>query len=123
MNEWIKLFAPLVFSWPFLALGAALIFREPRRKLVERSSNVEIGPWKVKLEALAKEGQDAVHRLNSINELMAESRVLELEILVNNFRPVLPVEQVEAMEHHLKRFRALLPDAKTRMTEVGRGGN
>lgn len=61
------------------------VFRRPILYVVERfisseGGKAELGPIKIELGKLAQEGQQAVHNLNRINLVMAESRLLELEI-------------------------------------------
>lgn len=59
------------------------------------------------LNRLAEQGQQAVSNLNRLNELMAESRLLELEITQQTFSRVFTDEQRERMAMHIEEFRRL----------------
>lgn len=114
--EWAKVIGALVFSWPVAALLVALIFRKPLHKLLERFTSsdegkAEIGPIKIELGRIAREGQDAVNKLNRINILMAESRLLELEITETMFGGVFTDDQRERMKEDIAELRRLtLPE-------------
>jgi hypothetical protein len=63
--EWIKVIVPLVLSWPVMVFVVVLIFRRPILTLLSRfgsgsGSEAELGPLKIRLGALAKEGESAV---------------------------------------------------------------
>ena len=114
--EWVKVVGPLIFSWPVMALVAVLIFRRPLLALLNRfgsghGSEAELGPLKIKLGVLAQEGQSAVGRLNRITELMAETRLLELEITSGNFGPMFTAEQRARMEGQIQELRQLTANA------------
>ncbi len=114
MIEWIKV-VPLVLSWPVMAFVVVLIFRKPILALLSRfgsgsGSEAELGPLKIKLGALAKEGESAVSRLNRIIELMAESRLLELEITSGTFGPMFTEEQRHRMAAQIEELRRLTSD-------------
>jgi hypothetical protein len=75
--EWIKVIGALLISWPVASLVIALIFRKPLLRLFDRFTSsdegkAEIGPIKIELGKLAREGQDAINNLNRLNILMAE---------------------------------------------------
>jgi hypothetical protein len=110
--EWIKVLGALLISWPVVTLIIALIFRRPLLRLFERFTSsdegkAEIGPVKIELGRLAREGQDAVNNLNRLNVLMAESRLLELEITEASFGPVFSEEQREKMRQQIDELRRL----------------
>jgi hypothetical protein len=110
--EWIKSIGPLVLSWPVAALVIVLIFRKPLLRLLERLTSsdegkAEIGPIKIELGKLAREGQVAVNKLNRVNILMAESRLLELEITETTFGGVFSDDQRERMQQHIAELRRL----------------
>lgn len=113
--EWTKAIGALLISWPVTFLIIALIFHRPLVKLFERFTSsdegkAEIGPVKIELGKLARQGQDAVNSLNRLNLLMAESRLLELEITEATFGRVFSEEQRERMKHHITELRQLTSD-------------
>jgi len=112
MIEWLKVLGPIVLSWPVVLLVIALIFRKSLLGLLERFSNssgskAEIGPLKIELGKLAEEGKDAVSRLNRTTEIMAESRLLELEITSGMFGSIFSDEQQARMERQINELRLL----------------
>lgn len=112
MLEWLKVLGPILLSWPVVGLVIALVFRKPILDLLERFSNssgskAEIGPLKIELGKLAEEGKDAVDRLNRTTELMAESRLLELEITSGMFGSIFSDEQRARLEKQIEELRSL----------------
>jgi len=112
MLKWIEVLAPAVISWPVAVLVLALLFRMSIRSLFDAfqrapGSKAEIGPLKVELGKLAEEGKDAVGRLRQTTELMAESRLLELEITSQMFGAMLTDDQRGRMDAHIDQLRAL----------------
>jgi len=110
--EWVKIVGPLVLSWPVTGLIIVLLFRRPILNVLERfmasdQGRAEIGPVKIELGRLAQEGKVAVDRLNRLNLLMAESRLLELEITQANFGRVFSDEQRTRMKRHIDELRSL----------------
>jgi hypothetical protein len=112
MLEWVKVLGPIVLSWPVVGLVIVVIFRRPLLALFERfssapGSKAEIGPLKIELGKLAEEGKDAVLRLNRTTELMAESRLLELEITSQMFGTIFSDEQQKRMRRQIEELRQL----------------
>ena len=112
MLEWFKVLGPIILSWPVVGLVIALVFRKPLLGLFERFSNssgskAEIGPLKIELGKLAEEGKDAVGRLNRTTELMAESRLLELEITSQMFGSIFSNEQQARLKKQIEELRSL----------------
>ena len=108
----------LLISWPVVSIVSVFVLRQPIIKLVNRlvssdSGRARIGPIEVELGRLAQEGQQAVSKLNRINELMAESRLLELEITEGNFGPVFTDEQRRRMMEHIDELRKLTDSANS----------
>ncbi len=102
----------IVASWPFAAVFAVLVMRQPLHKLVDRlisseNGKAKIGPVEVELGKLAEQGQQAVVHLNRISYIMAESRLLELEITEGNFGPIFSEEQRVKMRQHIDELRTL----------------
>lgn len=60
------------------------------------------------LEKLNERGTDSVEKLEKLNKLMAESRLLEIEITSMTFGRVFNSEQQRKMEDHIRRFKELL---------------
>ncbi|MDR6609069.1 hypothetical protein [Pseudomonas synxantha] len=112
MLEWLKILGPIILSWPVVGLVIVLVFRKPLLGLLERFSNssgskAEIGPLKIELGKLAEEGKDAVGRLNRTTELMAESRLLELEITSGMFGSIFSDEQQATLKKQIEELRLL----------------
>ena len=112
--EWVKAVGPLVCSWPIMALLATLIFRKPLANLVKQLTEADvkrakIGPVEVERELgkLAKEGKQAVETMNQLNILMAESRILELEITDSMFGTIFSPEQRQRMQEQIGELRKL----------------
>ena len=106
----------LVISWPMAVIVGILVLRSPIRILIERlirseSGKAKIGPVEIELGKLAEEGQQAVHNLNRLNLLMAESRLLELEIVESRFGPFFSPEQRKRMQNHIKELNKLIEAA------------
>lgn len=122
MLEWVKVVGPILISWPLAALVIVLIFRAKLNKLFEKflnasGSKAEIGPLKIELGKLAEEGKDAVGRLNRTTELMAESRLLELEITSQMFGSVFGDEQRSKMQQQIAELKSLTSKATPNIVE------
>lgn len=123
--EEIKEILTVLVSWPTAVIVAVLVFRSSIKMLIERLINSEsgkakVGPVEVELGKLAKEGKEAVNSLNRINVLMAESRLLELEITEANFGPRFSLEQQEKMQEQINELRQLTNDAANKANLLGR---
>lgn len=108
----LKEILQIVLSWPVAVVISVLVLRHPIQQLVARLINSEtgkakIGPIEVELGKLAEQGQQAVSQLNRINYLMAESRLLELEITEGFFGSVFNEEQRKRMKHHINELKEL----------------
>ena len=95
---------------------AVLVLRSPIKMLIERlikseSGKAKVGPVEIELGKVAKEGKQAVVDLNRINHLMAESRLLELEITEGNFGAVFSSDQRERMKNQINELRKLTEKA------------
>ncbi len=60
------------------------------------------------LEKLNERGTDAIEKLEKLNKLMAESRLLEIKITSMTFGRIFSAEQQRKMEDHIKRFKQIL---------------
>jgi hypothetical protein len=112
--EWLKTIWTMLFSWPVVGFLGLLVFRKPLVGLIEQFTKgdlrrAKIGPIEIEreLNKLAEQGQQAVSSLNRINELMAESRLLELEITQTMFGRVFTNEQHEKLKGQIEEFRML----------------
>ena len=110
--EWTKTIGSFLFSWPVIILIITLIFRRPILRLLERFTSsdegrAEIGPVKIELGKLVREGQDAVNNLNRLSVLMAESRLLELEITEGTFGRMFSDEQHARMKQQIEELKEL----------------
>ena len=66
---------------------------------------------------LGEQGKEAVSNLNRTNELMAESRLLELEITHKMFGGLLTDEQREKLSRQIEELRSLTKTGVERATE------
>lgn len=112
--EWIKLIGTLALSWLVVGLVAILLLRKPLLQILEQFTSsgvckVKVGPLEIERELgkLAEQGQQAVTNLNRLNELMAESRLLELEITESMFGRIFTDEQRNRMRAQIEEFRKL----------------
>lgn len=122
MLEWVKVVGTILISWPVIALVFVLIFRAKLNKLFESflnssGSKAEIGPLRIELGKLAEDGKDAVSRLNRTTELMAESRLLELEITSQMFGSVFSTEQRSKMQRQIDELKSLTLKATPNIVE------
>ena len=116
MLEWVTVLGPILISWPVVALVLLLVFRKPLLSLMHRfiespGSKAEFGPLRIQLGKLAEEGRDAVARLNRTTEVMAESRLLELEITSQMFGPIFTGEQRTRMRSQIDELRRLTAES------------
>jgi short subunit fatty acids transporter len=125
--EWIKVIGSILLSWPVIGLLAIILFRKPLLQILLQftSSDVrkaKVGPVEIEREfkKLTEQGQQAVKNLNRINELMAESRLLELEITESMFGRVFTADQQERMRAQIQEFRKLTRNAQDKqVTDAG----
>ena len=102
----------ILISWPTATIITVLVLRKQIEKLVERliksdSGKAKVGPIEIELGKLAEKGRQAVDNLNRINYLMAESRLLELEITEGKFGLVFSSEQRKRMQDHIEELKKL----------------
>lgn len=112
--EWVKAIGTLVCSWPVMALLAFIIFRKPLSNLVKQLTGADVkrakvGPVEIEreLDKLAKEGKLAVETMNRLNMLMAESRLLELEITNGMSGSMFSPAQRQQMQEHIDELHKL----------------
>jgi len=73
----------------------------------DEGSKLEVASVKIELGRLAREGKDAVSNLGRLTVLMAESRLLELEITAGTFGAMFSNEQRKQMTQHIEELRRL----------------
>ena len=112
--EWVKAIGSLIFSWPVMILLALVVFRKPLHKLIDQMTGADVkrakvGPVEIERELsnLAKKGNKAVETMNRLNILMAESRLLELEITDSMFGSIFSPEQRQRMQQQIGELRKL----------------
>lgn len=111
--DWFKAIGQIVFSWPVIVLVVLIMFRNSLGLLLKRfagSSDLEasLGPLTIKLGKLAEEGKTAVGRFYEITEVMAESRLFELEVTQGIFGSLLSEEQQQQLQEHIRSLRSLM---------------
>lgn len=111
--EWFKTIGGFVFSWPVAVLVGVLLFRWQLMKLLSAISKAKIGPVELELNQIAEDGRAAVNTLDSVSRVMAESRLLELEITEGIFGGVFSAEQRQRMESHIQQLRDLTQESKS----------
>ena len=112
--EWVTVIGSMLLSWPTVGLFALIMFHKPLLEIFQRFASTDlrkakVGPFEIERELtkLSVQGQEAITNLNRINELMAESRLLELEITDEMFRYMISDEQQEKMRNQIEEFRKL----------------
>ena len=110
--EWVKVVGHLLLSWPLIGLVIVLVFRSKLNRLFERflgahESKAEFGPIKLQLGKLARDGQEAIDAMNRLSVLMAETRLLDLEITEGNFGQRFTKEQQSRMKKQIDELRAI----------------
>jgi hypothetical protein len=112
--NWFNAIGTLACSWPTLLVIALFAFRRPLRELIRQFTAGElrkarIGPLELERELgeLAVQGRQAVGDVRRLSELMAESRLLELEITEGMFGNILSPEQRARMLDHIEELRKL----------------
>jgi hypothetical protein len=107
----------IILSWPTVALVAIIVFMKQLSQLVDRlirsdTGKARIGPVEIELGKLAEQGQQAVDKLNRINYLMAESRLLELQIT-----EAMPMFSMVSTEEHRSRMTSQIEELK-KLTKI-----
>jgi len=112
LQSWIQTIGGLLLSWPVIVLVIVLIFRKPLLRVLDRfigseAGRAKVGPVEIELGKLAQKGQSAVEGINRLSEIMAESRLLELEITSSMFGSVLTDSQRKQMQSHIQQLKSL----------------
>lgn len=103
----------IIISWPFALTVIVILLRKPAVALVDRlvkseHGKAKMGPVEIELGEIAQEGRQAISNLNRLNILMAESRLLELEITNSMFGSVFTTEQQNKMKYHISELKNLV---------------
>lgn len=112
----LKEILQIVLTWPTVAIVAIIMLRKPLAQLIDRlihaeSGKAKVGPVEIELGKLAEQGQQAVDKLKRINYLMAESRLLELEIT-----EAMPLFNMVSTDDHRNRMKTQIEELK-KLTE------
>ena len=90
--EIIERIGYLLLSWPVVIAFILIVYRKTISRVIESFTDqdvvkAKVGPIELerKLESIVEKGDGALHRLNQINNLMAKSRHVELEIIVGAY--------------------------------------
>jgi hypothetical protein len=103
----------IVLSWPLIVMVLILLFKKPLVLLIERMVQSDGGKIKVggilelELKEFAEKGTKVVDDMCRLNYLMAESRLLELEITNGKFSQVFTLEQRECMHKQIEELKKL----------------
>lgn len=111
--ETIEEILKIVIAWPTAVIVTVIVLRKPIVALVDRliksdHGKAKVGPIEIELGDLAEKGRQAVSDLNRLNTLMAESRLLELEITDGKFGPIFTSEQQKKMKQHIEELKRLI---------------
>jgi hypothetical protein len=112
----LKEILKIIFSWPMVAIVTVIVLRKPIKSLVDRliqseSGKAKVGPIEVELGKLAEKGEKVMTNLSRLNQLMGESRLLELEITEGKFGPFFTDEQRSRMQKHIEELKKLTAES------------
>ncbi|WP_375172009.1 hypothetical protein [Marinobacter sp.] len=110
-------FIELLASWQMVAIVAIISLRKPITLFMERlisgeSGRAKIGPIEFELGELAKDGKEAIDKLNQVHMVIAESRLLELEVTQQNFSHSFTNEQSEKLSEIIRVLKRNISDAQ-----------
>lgn len=112
--EIIERIGYLLLSWPVVIAFILIVYRKTISRVIESFTDqdvvkAKVGPIELerKLESIVEKGDGALHRLNQINNLMAKSRHVELEIIVGAYQNILPSEQINRLKEQIAEFEKL----------------
>ena len=112
--EIIERIGYLLLSWPVVIAFILIVYRKTISRVIESFTDqdvvkAKVGPIELerKLESIVEKGDGARHRLNQINNLMAKSRHVELEIIVGAYQNILPSEQINRLKEQIAEFEKL----------------
>ena len=102
----------ILISWPTATILVVVMLRGPLTQLIERiarsdSVKAQLGPATIKLGQLVEEGDRAVKKLGRLQVLMAETRLLELEITENHFGGRFSPDHRHQMKKQIEELRRL----------------
>jgi hypothetical protein len=107
----------IIFSWQLVVIIVLIIFKNPINNIIKRlidsdSGKARIGLFEIELGKVAEKSENVINNINKLNYLMAESRLLELEITNNKFSIVFSQEQNIKMNEHIKELKKLIKKYK-----------
>lgn len=112
--DWIKTIGSLLLSWPVIVFILVMLFLKPLKSIIgnftgSKLRKAKVGPIEVELELekLATQGEKAVSNVIRLTELMAESRLLELEITESMFGSIFTPDQRKRMQSQIEELRKL----------------
>lgn len=104
-----------LLTWQSVAIFAIIVFVWPIYRLISRLSDKDLKRVKLWLleyekgfEQIVKEGSGAVERINRLTILMAESRLLELEITQQSFGSWFTPDKQQRLEQHIDELRKII---------------
>lgn len=108
----IKEIISALISWPMAVIVTVIVLRHPLTKLIHRlihsdTGKAKFGPIEIELGQMAERGKQVVSDLNRLSTLMAETRLLELEITDSNFGPRFSRDQQERMKKQIEELKQL----------------
>jgi len=111
----LKEILKIVISWPMAAMVAVIVLKKPITSLVDRlvqseSGKAKVGPMEVELGKWAEKGEKVMTDVSRLNQLMGESRLLELEIITGDFGGRFTDEQRRLMQKHIEELKKLTAD-------------
>jgi hypothetical protein len=98
---WIISIGQLILSWPVISLIIVIIFREKISNIIGIEFNQNGLKIKTELSRLS-------NSTDEITEVMAKSRILELEVTLKNMRDKLNGDEIRRMEKQIEEFGKLL---------------
>jgi len=112
----LKEILQVVISWPMVAIVTVIVLRKPIISLVERliqseGGKAKVGPIEVELGKLAEKGEKVMTDLSRLNQLMCESRLLELEITYLRWGSSFTDEQRSRMQMQIEELKKLTADS------------
>ena len=112
--EYMKEILLALLSWPTAAIVSLIVFRKPISAVVTRfvrsdDGTAKLGPIEVRLGRIADNSEDVLNRVNALTVVMAESRLTELRVTLDNFGPAISKLQRREMELQLEKLASLVP--------------
>ena len=113
----VKEILEILISWPTATILVVVVLRRPLTRLIERLARsdsaveAQLGPAVIRLGQVAEKGDRAVTSFERLSVLMAESRLLELEITEGKFGTDFSADQRKRMNAQIEELRKLTGNA------------